>query len=133
MKKILALFLALFFMVTFADASTWIVKPATLKFNDCPTQLKVVRFGLNYITSGDNNGKAAVYVTVTSKTSILTGCAYFKVFGPSGAVIYTAKKRLKVFEGNEQHIFAYVPAADIVGKDITAEICVGCDCNHPGF
>ncbi len=133
MKKITILFLALFLMVTLADAGTWIVKPATLAFNDCPTQLTVVRFGLNYITSGDNNGKAAVYVTVSSKSAVLLGCAYFKVFGPSGTLIYKAKKRIRVLEGNEEHVFAYIPAEDIVGTDITAEIGVGCDCNKPGF
>jgi hypothetical protein len=133
MKKITILFLALFLMVTFADASTWIAKPATLVFNDCTDQLTVVRYGLNYITSGDNNGKAAVYVTVNAKTTVLGGCAYFKVYGPAGNVIYTAKKRIKVFEGGDQHIFAYVPAEDIGGITISADIGVGCDCSKPGF
>ena len=133
MKKIMILFLALFLMVTLADAGTWIVKPATLKFNDCPDQLKVVRYGLNYITSGDNQGKAAVYVTVYSNTSVLFGCAYFKVYGPSGNVIFTARKRIKVIEGSDQHIFAYVPAEDIGGMEISADIGVGCDCSKPGF
>jgi hypothetical protein len=129
MKKIIILFLALFLMVTMADAGTWIVKPAKIVFNECPDRLSIVRYGLNYITSGENNGKAAVYVTVEGKTTVLFGCAFFKVYGPTGNVIYRAKKRIKVFGGSEKHVFAYVPDEEIGGTDITADIGVGCDCN----
>ena len=105
MKKISILFLALFLMATVADAGTWIVKPATIIFNDCPTQLTVVRYGLNYITSGVNRGKACVYVTVNAKSSVLFGCVYFKVYAANGSVIFKAKKRVKLFEGTEQNYF----------------------------
>lgn len=133
MKKISILFLALFLMAAVADAGTWIVKPATISFNDCPAQLTVVRYGLNYITSGVNRGKACVYVTVNAKASVLFGCVYFKVYAPNGNVIFKAKKRVKLFEGTEQNYFAYVPAVYVGGGDIKADIGVGCDCNRPGY
>jgi len=133
MKKISILFLALFLMATFADAGTWIVKPATIIFNDCPTQLTVVRHGLNYITSGVNRGKACVYVTVNAKASVLFGCVYFKVYSANGSLIYKARKRVKLFEGSEQNYFAYIPAVDVGDGNIKADIGVGCDCNKPGY
>jgi hypothetical protein len=133
MKKITILFLALFLMFTVADASTWVVKPATIIFNDCPSDLTVVRYGLNYITSGENLGKACVYVTVYAKSSTLLGCAYFKVYTTGGTLIYKTRKRIKLFEGSQQNYFAYVPGPDINGADIKAEIGVGCDCYKPGY
>ncbi len=133
MKKITILFLALFLMFTVADASTWIIKPATIDFNDCPTSLTVVRYGLNYITSGENQGKACVYVTVFAKASVLFGCTYFKVYTTNGNLIFKAKKRIKLFEGSEHNYFAYVPAESINGQNIKAEIGLGCDCTKPGF
>ncbi len=82
MKKVTILLLTLFLMVTLADASAWIVQPAKVIFNDCPKQLKVVRYGMNYITSGENKGKNCVYVRVYLKVSVLFICAYFKVYRP---------------------------------------------------
>jgi hypothetical protein len=134
MKKVTILFLALFLMVTVADAGTWVVRPATMLFNDCPTQLTVVRYGLNYITSGENEGEACVYVTVNPKASVFFGCAYFKVYGPTGNLIYKAKKRLRATEGIDRNVFAYVPADDVGGSTgIYAQIGVGCDCNKAGY
>jgi hypothetical protein len=130
MKKILLLFLALFLMVTFADAA-WITKPAKIVFNDCPDQLSIVRYGLNYITSGDNNGGASVYVTVHAKGSVMFGCAYFKVYGPAGELIYRGKKRLRAFGGSDENVYAQIPPEDMHGLDISADIGVGCDCNKP--
>jgi hypothetical protein len=133
MKKISILFLALFLMATVADAGTWVVKPATIIFNDCPTGLTVVRSGLNYITSGVNRGKACVYVTVHAKASVLSGCVYFKVYTANGNVIFKAKKRVKLFAGSEQNYFEYIPAADVAGGNIMADIGLGCDCHRAGY
>jgi hypothetical protein len=133
MKKIAILFLALFTMVTVAYAGSTVAKPATLKFNDCPKGLKVVKYGLNYITSGPNRGKARVYVKVRALDSVLLGCAYLKVYTEDGKVIYKGKKRIKLFMGSEDTYGAYVPAARIKGKDIKAEIGVGCSCGRGGY
>jgi hypothetical protein len=133
MKKTAIFFLALFLAVTVADASTWIVKPATISFNDCPNGLRVVRHGLNYITSGHDRGGARVYLTVHAKASVLHGCAYFKVYTTEGKLIYKEKKRIKLFEGSEQNYSARIPASDIGGRDIKAEIGLGCDCRRGGY
>jgi hypothetical protein len=133
MKKIAILFLALFLMATVADASTWLAKPAKIIFNECPAQLTIVRYGLNYITSGVNRDKACVYVTVRAKGSVLFGCAYFKVYTTSGVEVFKAKRRIKLFEGSEQNYYAYIPVSDASGGAIKAEIGVGCDCNKPGY
>jgi hypothetical protein len=133
MKKIAILFLVLFTMVTVAYADTAVVKPATLKFNDCPKGLKVVKYGLNYIISGNNRGKARVYVKVRALDSVLFGCAYLKVYNEDGKVIYKGKKRIKLFMGSEDTYSAYVPASRIKGGDIKAEIGVGCGCGRGGY
>jgi hypothetical protein len=133
MKKIAILFLTLFLAVTIADASTWIVKPSTIDFNDCPDGLGVVRHGLNYITSGGHRGDACVYVTIRAKASVLFGCVYFKVYTTDGKLIYKDKKRVKLFEGSQQNFFSYIPASDIGGRDIKAEIGLGCDCRRGGY
>jgi len=134
MKKIVLLFLALFLTVTVADAGNWLTRPTTVIFNDCPTQLSIVRFGLNYVTSGENIGKAHVYVTVDAKSTILFGCAYFKVFGPTGNLIFQQKQRIRIFEGSEANFYATVPAEVLNGVSlITGQVGVGCDCNNAGF
>lgn len=133
MKKIAVLFVALFLLVSVADAATWVVKPAKIAFNDCPTGLKIVKYGLNYITSGSHKGEARVYVTVHAKDSVLRGCAYFKVYNENGRVIYKAKKRIKLFMGSDQNYTARIPASDIHGTDIRAEIGVGCNCGRGGY
>jgi hypothetical protein len=133
MKKVVLLFLVLMTAVICADASTWVTRPTKVLFNDCPDTLTIVRYGCNYVTSGDNEGQAKVYVTVTSKKTVMFGCAYFKVYGPSGNVIFRAKKRLRVTGGGDTNVFAAVPAKDIGSTDIRAEVGVACDCNKAGF
>jgi hypothetical protein len=133
MKKIAILFLALFLAVTSADAVTWVRKSATIDFNDCPTGLKVVRYGLNYITSGGHRGDAVVYVTVRAMSPVLRGCAYYKVYTTDGQLIYKGKKRIKLSQGSERNYFTYIPASRIGGRNIKAEIGVGCGCGRGGY
>jgi hypothetical protein len=134
MKKLILVVLVLLLPIAFADAASWVDRPTTLAFNDCPAQLKVVRYGLNYITSGDNEGKANVYVEVNAKTSVMLGCAYFKVYGPTGNLIFKSKRRIRAIEGENEHVYAQVPEDAIGGATgITAEVGVGCDCNKPGY
>ncbi len=130
MKKIIIPALMLLLAVSIADAANWDDKPAEFVFNDCPDTLKVVKYGLHYITGGENQGEAAVFVTVHPKTSVLLGCAYFKVYGPTGNLIYREKIRLEATAGIDHNTSAYVPADAIGSSDIRAEIGVGCDCDR---
>ena len=133
MKKIMLLFLALFLTVTLAQAA-WVKRTTKLSFNDCPAQLDVVGYGCNYVTSGDNQGKAFAYVNVKAKDSVMLGCAYFKVYGPTGNLIFKIKRRIKVFAGSTENVYATVPPEAIGGAtEISAEVGVGCDCNKPGY
>jgi len=133
MKKIAVLFVALFLAVSVADAAHWVAKPAKIVFNDCPTGLEIAKYGLNYITSGSHRGEARVYVTIHAKASVLRGCVYFKVYDANGRVTYKAKKRIKLFTGTDHNYVARVPASDIHGTDIRAEIGVGCNCGRGGY
>jgi hypothetical protein len=133
MKKGILLILVLLLPIAFADAA-WTGKPTKLIFNDCPTQLEVESYGLYYITSGENQGDANVFVNVSGKVSVTMGCAYFKVYGPAGNLIFKSKRRISVIEGKTKNVYAQVPAETIGGAtEITGEVGVGCDCNRPDY